>query len=101
MHGPKPPGHWTTASGREAFKHLQPNRRYVVSLGFRDYDGDLHGVGESWTFLGHSFLPHDDGLSLFVSPDDASEWHIRLQWRPEGQGAIIDDLGRFVEAASI
>ena len=46
--------------------------------------------------LGHSFLPHDDGLSLFVSPQDQSEWHIRLQWRPDAQGPIVDELNRFI-----
>jgi hypothetical protein len=78
------------------FQHLAPGTRYVVSEAFTDYDGDLHDLGERWTFLGHSFLPHDDGLSLFVSLQDESEWHIRLQWRPDAQGPVLDQLPRFI-----
>lgn len=92
MYGPQPQGHWTGASTGKAFQHLFPGTRYEVATAFIDYDGVQHPVGEAWTYLGHSFLPHDDGLSLFVSFDGQSEWHIRLQWRPEAQGPLIDDL---------
>ena len=44
-------------------------------------------------FLGHSFLPYEDGMSFFVSIDGINEWHLRLQWRPEEQG----DSGRSCE----
>jgi hypothetical protein len=96
MDGPEPPGRWTTSTPPRAFKHLVPGACYVVSETFTDYDGDVHPAGESWTFLGHGFAPYDDGLSLFVSLDGRSEWLIRLQWRPEAQGAIIDALERIV-----
>lgn len=99
MHGPKPAGHWTTSVKAAPFKHLKPGARCVVSAAFRDYDGDLHAMGESWVFLGHSFLPHDDGLSLLVSLDHLSEWHIRLQWRPEEQANIIDNLDSYIRCA--
>ena len=81
------------------YRHLELGVRYVVSAEFRDYDGDLHSPGESWVFLGHSFLPYEDGLSLFVSPDGRSEDQIRLQSRPETQGAIIDSLSDYVRRA--
>jgi hypothetical protein len=81
------------------FKHLRPGTRYVVRAAFRDYDGTTHPEGESWTFRTYSFLPYDDGLSLFVSRPDGSEWQIRLQWRPEAQAAVIDELERFIAPA--
>lgn len=81
---------------RQPFKHLKPGTRYRVAAPFTDYDGGLHPEGESWVFVGHSFLPYDDGLSLFVSSDGKAVRQIRLQWRPETQGAIIDDLERLV-----
>jgi len=56
-------------------------------------------VGEEWTFLGHSFLPHEDGMSFFVSLDGQQEWLIRLQWLPEQQGAVLDSIGEYVRAA--
>jgi hypothetical protein len=92
MIGPQPKGHWTSRLQRQPFKHLAVGKRYRVTKEFVDFDGDLHPSGESWTFLGQNFLPYDDGLSLFVSLDGEREWHIRMQWRPEAQAAIIDDL---------
>jgi len=56
--------------------------------------------GETWTFLGHNFLPHDDGLSLFVSLDGDREWHIRLQWRDDQQGPLIDRLEDYIRKAA-
>ena len=78
------------------FKHLRPGARCVVRVPFQDYDGATHPEGESWTFRTHSFLPYDDGLSLFVLRPDGSEAQIRLQWRPEAQAGIIDALERHI-----
>jgi len=98
MHGPEPRGHWTASRPQGAFKHLTPGERYDVFQAFTDYDGRTHPVGENWRFVGHNFLPQDDGLSLFVSLDDEREWHIRLQWRPDQQGALIDNLEGHIRA---
>ena len=76
----------------QAFKHLQPGRRYRVVRGFVDYDGVSHVEGESWMFLTSSFLPYEDGLSLFIRMNDGAKGHIRLQWRPESQSTVIDAL---------
>jgi hypothetical protein len=92
MYGPQPQGHWTSSGTAKVFQHLQPGQRYEVAKPFLDHDGDQHPVGERWTYLGYAFLPHDDGLSLFLSLDGQSEWHMRLQWRADEQGPIIDDL---------
>jgi hypothetical protein len=45
-------------------------------------------------------LPHDDGLSLFVSLDGDREWHIRLQWRDDQQGPLIDRLEDYIRKAA-
>lgn len=74
-------------------------KKYVVVSQFQDFDKDVHPVGETWTFIGSSFSPYDDGLSLFVSLDDKHEWQIRMQWRPEEQGPIIDAFESYVEEA--
>lgn len=92
MHGPFPAGRWTRHIAPAPFGHLVPGRRYRVIRAFRDYGGVDHEQGESWTFLGSNFAPYDDGLSLFVSLDGTSEWHIRLRWTAEDQGAVIDAL---------
>lgn len=72
-------------------------KKYHVIREFRDYDCEVHPVGENWTFMGYSFLAYEDGLSLFVSLDGKQEWHFRMQWRPEQQGAVLDDLASYIQ----
>lgn len=88
-----PPG---GVGGGRPFQFLRPGARYRVLVPFTDYDGHRHESGESWVFLTSSFLPHEDGLSLFVSLDGENEWQIRLQWRSEQQAPILDALGTFL-----
>lgn len=82
----------------DPFKHLIPGRDYVVVKEFQDFDGSIHPEGERWIYTGQAFLPYDDGLSLFVMMD-GRERHIRMQWRDEEQGPIIDALHLYVQAA--
>jgi hypothetical protein len=99
MHGPESIGHWSSrhaTNGGSRHQHLVAGRRYRVVREFRDHDSDIHSVGEGWIFMGYSFLPYDDGLSLFVSLDGKQEWHIRMQWRPEEQGMVLDNLAEYV-----
>jgi hypothetical protein len=79
------------------FKHLTIGRRYRVVKAFIDFDREEHPVGETWRFEGHSFLPYDDGLSLFVSPEEGCLRHVRMRWTPEDQGGIIDRLEAYIE----
>lgn len=93
MNGPRPPGTWTARAAASAYAHLKPGHTYEVRQPFVDYDGIAHPAGERWRFLGHSFLPYDDGLSLFVSkPGSDDEWHVRLQDRAEEQADVIRAL---------
>ena len=94
MLGPFPQGYCTA---RDRFGELIPGNRYRVTSAFTDFDGHCHAKGETWIYIGSSFLPYDDGLSLFISLTDGAEWQIRLQWRPETQGPIIDSFHDFVE----
>ena len=100
MIGPFAKGHWTARGGDRAFQQLDAGKRYAVIQPFTDFDGDAHPVGEEWIFLGAAFLPYDDGQSLFVSLDGEREWHIRLQWRPDRQGNILDHFERYVQPAN-
>lgn len=81
-----------------SFKHLVTERDYAVVRAFVDFDGGRHEAGERWTFVGYSFLPYDDGLSLFVKIGGEIR-HIRMQWREEEQGPVIDALQDYVQAA--
>jgi len=56
----------------------------------------IHPVGERWRFVGKNFLPYEDGLTLLVQ-QNGMEVSIRLQWRDETQGPIIDDFSDYVE----
>lgn len=96
MYGPRDGGHWTSTALDPSHAFLKAGRRYRVLRTFTDFDGDVHLEGETWTFLGASFLPYDDGLSLFVSKDGVREWQIRMQWRPEAQGPVLDVLGEYL-----
>ena len=79
-----------------SYYFLQPGSRYRVARPFIDYDGQEHHAGEEWTFLRASFLPYEDGLSLFVESGAGGERQIRLQWRDEAQGPIIDHLSEYL-----
>jgi hypothetical protein len=74
---------------------LAPGKTYQVSQPFVDYDGTTHRVGETWRFVEKSFLPYEDGLTLFVERH-GQRMSIRLQWRAEAQGQIIDNFSDFV-----
>jgi len=37
-------------------------------------------------------------MSFFVSFDDRQEWLVRLQWRPEEQGVVLDNLAEYIGA---
>jgi Domain of unknown function (DUF3601) len=74
---------------------LVPGRTYRVIRIFIDYDGTVHPIDESWRFVKKSFLPYEDGLSLFVEKNQQTVL-FRLQWREESQGQIIDNFSDFV-----
>ena len=102
MYGPEPKGFWSGITAQNCgpnHQFLAAGRRYRVIRAFTDFDGAEHPVGEEWTFLGCAFLPYDDGLSWFVSLDGEREWHIRLQWRDEAQGPMIDTLANYIQPA--
>jgi hypothetical protein len=75
---------------------LIPGQLYQVKYPFRDYDRVLHPAGEQWRFVQKSFLPYEDGLTLFIE-QEGQNLSIRLQWREESQGIIIDNFSRYVE----
>jgi hypothetical protein len=75
---------------------LNPGQTYFVVKGFQDYDGMIHPIGEQWRFVEKNFLPYEDGLSLFVERH-GQKIQIRLQWREEAQGQIIDEFFDHVE----
>lgn len=99
--GPKPIGSWSghkAANCGASHDFLKAGKHYKIIKEFVDYDRHLHVVGEKWVFLGCSFLPYEDGMSFFVSFDGEQEWLIRLQWRPEEQGHVLDNLAEYVSA---
>ena len=91
-----PAGTFTRLPIRNDFGPFRVGRRYEVVRAFTDYDGDAHPPGESWTYLGHNFVPYEDGLCLFVTLDGAREWNLRMCWRPGDQGPVIDRFADYV-----
>lgn len=99
MFGPRQMGCWSSSQAPNCGKEyagLMAGRRYRVLKSFADYDGDAHSVGEEWVFLGYSFFPHEDGLSLFISLDGENEWMIRMQSRADQQGEVVNRLETYV-----
>lgn len=76
--------------------NLIPGKDYRVIKSFTDYDGIVHGTGETWTYLGTHFLPYDDGLTLHVSIGNRAAVY-RLQWRKEEQAHIIENFRDYVK----
>ena len=76
--------------------NLVSGRTYIIVQTFADYDGIIHSPGESWRFVEKNFLPYDDGLTLHVEKNGRTET-LRLQWREETQGKIIDDFSEYVD----
>ena len=74
---------------------LIPGRIYIVIKAFTDYDGTIHSIGERWRFVEKNFLPYEDGLTLHVERNALAET-IRLQWREDTQGQIIDHFSDYV-----
>ncbi len=83
-------------AGPGPFMHLAPGQRCRVVCAFVDHDGIVHPVGETLRFLRSDFLPYENGLSLFVAMPGGAERQIRLQWRPEAEGPVIDALDQYV-----
>ena len=75
---------------------LVPGQTYRIVRAFTDYDGVPHPVGETWRFVSKSFLPYEDGLTLFVEQEGKNR-PFRMQWRAETQGQIIDEFFDYVE----
>ncbi len=99
MIGPLPSGTFTVKpaiNGGERWENLEAGRYYQVVREFFDSDHDIHQAGESRKFLGYSFNHYDEGLSLFVSFDNVSEWNIPLQHTPGEQGVLLDNLSEFI-----
>jgi hypothetical protein len=94
-----PKGTYSAHGVGHDFHHMDVGKRYRVIKEFKDFDGQVHPVGEEWTYVGTAFLPYDDGRSIFVSLDGEKEWHIRMQDRPEEQGPILDKLHEYVGPA--
>jgi hypothetical protein len=70
---------------------------YTVKKEFTDYDGRVHGVGESWVFEKTTYLPYHSGLSLFVI-ENGQRVIYRFQDEPEAQQELLNDFMNYVES---
>ncbi len=99
MHTTQSKGFWSNRTEiKRQYGILVPGHTYRVVKPFQDFDRHSHLPDETWIFLGYSFLPYDDGLSLFVSSlDGEQEWSIRMQLRAEEQQDIMQCFDKYVE----
>jgi hypothetical protein len=85
------PTEWDWETGR-----LVRGSQYTVTKSFVDADGQMHPVGETWTFLAGTFSRYDDLLLVIVEFPNGEEWRIPLLWRPRDQEEVIEDFLDFV-----
>ncbi|MGC4036184.1 MAG: DUF3601 domain-containing protein [Chitinophagaceae bacterium] len=76
---------------------LIQGQQYCVVKSFIDYDKIVHPVGETGIYLGTTFLPYEDGLTIFFEQNNITTSY-RMQWRKEEQADIIDNFASFVKA---
>ncbi|MCP4137390.1 MAG: DUF3601 domain-containing protein [bacterium] len=95
MEGPKPKGTWRNPS--PTYEIFHRNWTFSVIKEFKDYEGDLHKIGEKWVFLGFHFFGKDAELSLFVSLDGENEWRFKLQNKKNSQGEIFSAFHEYFE----
>ena len=82
--------------GSPRYGHLHAGRRYRVAESFTDFDRTEHPAGEEWVFLGHNFVPYDDGHTFYIRSDDGREMSFRMQGYASEQGPVIDALDRYL-----
>jgi hypothetical protein len=82
-----------------AFGFFEADRAYRVKRAFVDLDGREHAIGETWTYIGHTFVPYHDGLTLDVRLPSGERASLRFQLTPEAQGPLFDRLADHFERA--
>jgi hypothetical protein len=70
---------------------------YQVIVSFSDTDGDLHDIGERWTYLGSWFSKLDDDVTLFVSAPDGKNFQFSLHWKPDAQQHVIQNILTYIK----
>jgi len=79
---------------------LTPGRIYRVTKAFTDFDKSVHNIGESWIFISKSFLPYEDGLTIFIE-QNGSKRSFRMQARLEEQDEIIANFSSYVDEETV
>ncbi|WP_444930781.1 DUF3601 domain-containing protein [Microbulbifer sp. SSSA002] len=78
------------------YGHLKASLNYRIAKPFRDYDYNPYDEGEVIKFYSCSFLPYENGLTLFCLRK-GQETQIRLQIHPEEQQEIAHNLEHYFE----
>jgi len=80
----------------KSYGYLQSGNIYKVIKTFSDYDRVVYDLGYVFEFIGSSFSPYEDGLSLFCKCNGVDN-QIRLQVRPAEQKMIANNLELYFE----
>ncbi len=80
----------------KSYGYLQSGNSYKVIKAFSDYDRVVYDIEHVFEFVGSSFSPYEDGLSLFCKHNGVDK-QIRLQVRPEEQKMIAHNLELYFE----
>ena len=96
-----PTGHFTKFSGIATdLGFLKVGQKYSIVREFSDAGRQVHTIGESWTYLGHFYVPYDDVESIYVSIDGDNECCIPMRTTADQQADILKDLENYVQVSS-
>lgn len=103
MQGPYPPEALTSPAPAspeswEGRHGLVRGEAYRVVRAFQDADGDLHPVGEQWSFICATFSKFDDEIQIAICRKDGTGWRVPLVWKPEKQADIIEHVESYLKA---
>lgn len=100
MRGPYPPNALQPLPSPSSFDwehgRLQRGAEYRVINEFRDADGDLHAIGETWRFIGTRFSRFDDLLTLVIGDAAGRYRDIPLLWTTDGQERVIENVDHYL-----
>lgn len=85
----------TTSNLTDLFKTIYPNRKYKVIKEFKDYNQNLHEVGDILDITKITWYPHDEIITLFADQKVFDE-AIKLKWHKGYQNKVINFINEYL-----
>ncbi|WP_392564320.1 DUF3601 domain-containing protein [Orbus wheelerorum] len=83
----------------EDYDYLQLNNVYKVIKNFTDC-GNRYEIGETWQYLGYSFLPYDKGLQWIFSFDGKQEFTVSLWLQLSEHKYVANNIEQYLQLSN-